>query len=63
MQQYIHRKIKMKPADVKDKTYIDSIVFPSAELHSNDKDPKFKVGDHIRISKDKNAFARRYTPN
>ena len=25
-------------------------------LHSN-KDPKFKVGDHVRISKCKNIFA------
>ena len=45
-----HRTIKMKPVDVKDNTYIDSM-----ELHSskevNDKDPKFKVGDHVRISK------------
>ena len=45
-----HRTIKMKPADVKDNTYIDSI-----ELHSekevNDKDSKFKIGDHVRISK------------
>ena len=29
----------------------------------NDKDPKFKVGDHVRISKYKNIFAKRYTPN
>ena len=28
-----------------------------------DKDPKFKVGDHVRISKDKNIFAKGYTPN
>ena len=41
-----HRTIKTKPVDVKDNTYIDSM-----ELHSNDKDPKFKVGDHVRISK------------
>ena len=40
-----HRAIKIKPVDVKDNTYIDS-----TELHSN-KDPKFKVGDHFRISK------------
>ena len=37
------------------------------ELHSNkevnDKDPKFKVGDHVRISKYKNIFAKGYTPN
>ena len=29
----------------------------------NDKDPKFKVGDHIRISKYKNIFAKGYAPN
>ena len=52
-----HRTIKMKPVDVKDNTYIDS----SKEI--NDKDPKFKVGDHVRISKYKNAFAKGYTPN
>ena len=57
-----HRKIKMKPVDVKDNTYIDS-----TELHSNnevnDKDPKFKVGDHVSISRYKNIFAKGYTPN
>ena len=53
-----HRTIKMKPVDVKDNTYIDSM-----ELHSNDKDPKFKVGDRVRISKYKNIFAKEYTPN
>ena len=56
------KTIKMKPVDVKDNTYIDS-----TELHSNkevnDKDPKFKVGDHVRISKYKNIFAKGYTPN
>ena len=30
---------------------------------SNEKDPKFKVGDHVRISKFKNVFAKGYTPN
>ena len=29
----------------------------------NNKDPKFKVGDHVRISKYKNIFAKGYTPN
>ena len=28
-----------------------------------DKDPKFKVGDHVRISKYKNIFSEGYTPN
>ena len=53
-----HKTIKMKPVDVKDNTYIDSMVF-----YSNDKDPKFKVGNHVRISKYKNIFAKGYTPN
>ena len=50
----------MKPADVKDNTYIDSM-----ELRSNEKkkNPKFKVGDHVRISKYKNILAKGYTPN
>ena len=47
----------MKPIDVKDNTYIDSI------KEVNDKDSKFKVGDHVRISKYKNIFAIGYTPN
>ena len=29
----------------------------------NEKDPKFKFGDHVRISKYKNIFAKGYTPN
>ena len=53
-----HRTIKMKPVDVKDNTYIDSM-----ELHSNEKDPKFEVGDCVRISKHKNTFAKACTPN
>ena len=48
-----HKTIKMKPpVDVKDNTYIDS----SKEV--NDKDPKFKVSDYVRISKYKNTFAK-----
>ena len=53
----------MKPVDAKDNTYIDSMELHSAELRSskevNDKDPKFKVGDHVRIWKYKNIFAKR----
>ena len=40
----------MKPVDVKDNTYIYSMKLHPTELHFN-KDPKFKVGDHERISK------------
>ena len=52
-----HRTIKMKPIDVEDETHIDSIE------EVNDKDPTFKIGDHLRIPKYKNIFAREYTPN
>ena len=57
-----HRKIKMKPVDVKDNTYIDSKELNSSKKIS-DKGPKFKVSDHVRISKYKNIFAKGYTPN
>ena len=52
----------MKASDDKDNTYIDSV-----ELHFwkkvDNKDPKFKVGDYVRISKYKNIFAKGYMPN
>ena len=49
--------IKMKPIDVKTDSYA---VY---NVESNEKDPKFKVGDHVRISKYKIIFAKGYTPN
>ena len=52
-----HRTIKMKPVDVKDNTHIDF------EKEFNDKDRKFKIGDHVKISKYKNIFAKGYTKN
>ena len=53
----MHRIIKMKPIDVKDNTYIEF----GNEV--NDNDSKFKVGDHVKISKYKNMFAKGYNPN
>ena len=52
-----HRTIKMKPVDVKSITYIES----SKEIDYQD--PKFKIGDMIRISKYKNIFSKGYVPN
>ena len=52
-----HGTIKVKPVDVKDNTYIDF------KKEVNDKDPNFKAGDLVRISKYKNNFAKGYTPN
>ena len=47
----------MKPVDVKDNTSIDF------KKEVNNKDPKFNVGDQVRISKYKNVFAKGYVPN
>ena len=46
----------MKPAYVKDNTFIDF------KNKVNDKNPKFKVGDHVRISRYKN-ITKGQTPN
>ena len=50
-----HTTIKMKPID--DNTYINIY----KEINYNN--PKFKVGDYVRISKYKNIFAKGYMPN
>ena len=52
-----HRTIKMKPIDVKDNTYIN------IDKEVNDNDHKFKVGDHVKISKYKNIFAKGCSQN
>ena len=53
----VHRTIKIKPVDVTSDFYAEY------NEDSNEKDPKFKVGDRIRISKYKNIFAKGYTQN
>ena len=57
-----HRTIKMQPVDVKYNAYIDSMELRSKK-EVNNKDSKFKVGNHVRISKYKNIFAKGYTRN
>ena len=52
-----HTAIKIKPVDVKDNTYI------SFKKEANDKNPKFKVVDHVKISQYKNIFTKGYMPN
>ena len=53
----VHRTIKIKSIDVTDDSYTEY------NESSNKKDLKFKVDDNVRISKYKNIFAKRYTPN
>ena len=52
-----HSTIKMKPKDVGDNNLTEYVE------ESNKKDPKFKVGDRVRISKYKNVFAKGYMRN
>ena len=52
-----HNAIKMKPFDVKSEIYIES------SKETNDKNPKLKIDDNVRISKYKNIFSKGYTPN
>ena len=50
----LHKTIKMKPTERQYAEYNEDF---------NTKVSKFKVGDHVKISKYKNIFAKGYTPN
>ena len=52
-----HRTIIIKPVDIKSSAYND------LDKKNSKEDSKFKVGDHVRISKYKNIFAKGYIPN
>ena len=53
----VHRSIKMKPINATSDSYVEY------NEDSDEKDYRFKVGDHVRISKYKNIFAKGYTRN
>ena len=53
----VHRTTKMKPIDVTSYSYAE------CNENFNEKDPKFKVGDRVRILKYKNIFAKEHAPN
>ena len=53
----VHRSIKIKPKDVTNDSFVEYVE------ESSKKDPKFKVGDHVRISKYENVFSKGYTSN
>ena len=53
----VHKTIKMKPIDVRGDSYAEY------DENPNKNDPKFKVADHVRISKYKNIFVKGYTQN
>ena len=53
-----HRTIKMKPVDIKKKnTYINS------SIETIDQNPKFKIGDFVRVSNYKKSFSIGWVPN
>ena len=49
--------VKMKPVDVKSSTYINF------NNENNKEEPKFEIGDHVKILKYKNIFVKYYVPN
>ena len=51
-----HRTVKMKPVDIKNNTF-------DFNKEVNDRNPKFKIGDYVKILKYKNIFAKGYTQN
>ena len=53
----VHRTIKVKPTDVTSDSYAE------CNEDFSETNPKFKVGDHGRILKYKNIFAKAYTQN
>ena len=53
----VHKAVKIKPTEVTGDYYAKQ------NEESNKKNPKFKVGDHVRISKYKDILAKGYTPN
>ena len=53
----VHRSIKMKPIEVTNNSYAEY------NEETNKKSFRFKVGNHVRISKYKNIFAKGYVPN
>ena len=53
----VHRTIKMKSIDVASNSYA------ACSEDSNEKEPTFRVGDRVRVSKYKNIFAKGYTQN
>ena len=54
----VHKTIKTKPIEVTDDYYAAYNEHPS-----NKKNPKFKVGNNVRISQYKNIFNKGYTRN
>ena len=53
IQQYNHRTIKIQPADVRLRTFIDF------NKETNQKDPKFEVGDPVKLLRYKKHFCKR----
>lgn len=57
-----HRTIKMKPSEVNkdNEQLLLETVYKQAQVF---KRPKFKIGDHVRLSRYKGVFAKGYEPN
>lgn len=58
-----HRTIRMRPIDVKKQNEQFLLQNVYRETLNNLKKPKFKIGDKVRLSKEKNIFEKSYTAN
>jgi transposase InsO family protein len=56
-----HRSIKMRPVDVTEDRVLEvyNTLYPRKKTHQ----PKYKVGDYVRISREKHKFEKGYTWN
>ena len=68
---YLKNKIQKYMTAISKIVYIDKLVkiveeynniYTDFDIESNDKKPKFRVYDHVRISKCKKVFAKGYLP-
>ena len=53
----VHKTVKTKPIEVTGDSYAEY------NENFNKKDPKFKVGDNVKLPKYRNIFAKGYSPN
>ena len=58
-----HRSIKMKPIDASKKSNEDIVRNNLYNFNITNKNPKFSIGDKVRVSLLKNTFEKSYTSN
>ena len=60
---YLEEQLLIKYYMIRHLILLTSSTYTDLGVESNDKDPKSKVGDHVRLAQYKNIYAKGYTPN